>query len=125
MTKRTIIQSIMCIMVVAFMSTLQAGSHEEILSSVTSIENKSGAHKANFLDSVARANFQHILAKTSRRIRSLENRIEHCTKKLTLCHDEQKTRHLLDKIRESEEKLKSHKELYESLSQMDASMAKK
>ena len=121
-----ILQSIMSVMIVVCTGTLLAGSHEDTISnSIASIESKSGAHKANILDSLAKANFQHILAKTSRRIRALETRIERCTKKLTVCHDEQKTRHLLDKIKEAEGKLQSHRDLYQSLSQMDSSMSKK
>jgi hypothetical protein len=124
MNKRIILQTLLTI---AFVSPLSAATQTSgsISSAIATIESKSGKDKADILANVAKANIEHLISKTDRKIRSLELRQEKYSKKLTLCQNQQKLDLLLCKIQSVEDRLKSYRELDKSLNQMKTALSQK
>ena len=123
MSRRIILSMLGAWILSSHLSAAQAES--TILNKFALVESKSKANKADILDSVARANMEHLVSKTSRKIESLKSRRERYSNKLAICKNKKKVEHILCKIKSTEGRLKSYEDLLKSLSQMKVSMSKK
>ena len=124
MGKKNIVQVIVALVLMGPLSAIPS-SAGSLSSTVAAIENKCGLNKANMLDSLAKANIEHLLSKTEKKIKKLESRHEKYSKKLAMSTDQQKNEYLLCKIKAVEESLKSYHELQQNLREVKDSMAQK
>jgi hypothetical protein len=124
MSNKNILQVVMALVLMGPLSAVTSTT-DSLSSTISTFESRTGLDSSAAWDSIAKANLEHFLSKTCKKIRKLEARREKYAKKLGTSKDAQKEEYLLCKINSVEESLKSYLGLHQSLLELQEAMSRK
>jgi hypothetical protein len=97
---------------------------ESLRANIVSIERETDSDKANILRSLARMNIQYLENRSNDIIRKAERNLDKYKERLQNCKDNQTVQYWLDKIKSSEDKIKTHREFQCNLDRLKIALLK-